>query len=320
MQYIKLFIGLFWFFYTFSSSWAAEVVLKVFHAGSLSIPFARMEQVFERKYPFIDVRREASGSLQAVRKITDLHKPCDVIAVADYDIIQKMAPDYIDHIRLFARNEIVISYTKRSRYSRKINEKNWYNILARPDVKWAFSNPNDDPCGYRTLMSIALSSLYYNKPDLFSTLLGKINGLAQRKENGILIIIPNALATTKNIFIRSKSVELLGLLESGAIDYAFEYKSVAEQHNLKYVNLPPEVNLSDLAHKDLYAQVRVQLSSGKVIEAKPIVYGISVLKMALHPKEAKLWVDFVTGREGAEILKACFQAPISPAKTINAHE
>lgn len=320
MQYIKLFIGLFWFFYTFSLSWAAEVVLKVFHAGSLSIPFARMEQVFERKYPFIDVRREASGSLQAVRKITDLHKPCDVIAVADYDIIQKIAPDYIDHIRLFARNEIVISYTKRSRYSGKINEKNWYNILARPDVKWAFSNPNDDPCGYRTLMSIALSSLYYNKPDLFSTLLGKINGLTQRKENGILIIIPNALATTKNIFIRSKSVELLGLLESGAIDYAFEYKSVAEQHNLKYVNLPPEVNLSDLAHKDLYAQVRVQLSSGKVIEAKPIVYGISVLKMALHPKEAKLWVDFVTGREGAEILKACFQVPISPAKTINAHE
>ena len=320
MQYIKLFIGLFWFFYTFSLSWAAEVVLKVFHAGSLSIPFARMEQVFERKYPFIDVRREASGSLQVVRKITDLHKPCDVIAVADYDIIQKIAPDYIDHISLFARNEIVISYTKRSRYSGKINEKNWYNILARPDVKWAFSNPNDDPCGYRTLMSIALSSLYYNKPNLFSTLLGKINGLTQRKENGILIITPNALATTKNIFIRSKSVELLGLLESGAIDYAFEYKSVAEQHNLKYVNLPTEVNLSDLAHKDLYTQVRVQLSSGKVIEAKPIVYGISVLKMALHPKEAKLWVDFVTGREGAEILKACFQAPISPAKTINAHE
>jgi molybdate/tungstate transport system substrate-binding protein len=322
MRHVKFFISFLWFFCILSTSLARqEVVLKVFHAGSLSVPFAEMEQVFEKRYPYIDVQREASGSVQAVRKVTDLHKPCDVIAVADYDIIPKMMfPDYVNYVKLFARNEIVICYTDKSRYVEKINGQNWYKILARPNVKWAFANPNDDPCGYRTLMTMALASIYYKEPNLFSTLLGEISGLVWKKEGGILITTPTTLATTKNIFIRSKSVELLGLLESGAIDYAFEYKSVGKQHHLHYAILPAEINLSDLAHKDLYAQVKVQLSNGKVMQGKPIVYGIATLKKSRYPQEAKLWEDFVTGKEGAEILRACFQTPIFPAKIIKAYE
>lgn len=319
MRHVKFFISFLWFLCILSTSWAGqEVVLKVFHAGSLSVPFAKMEQVFEQKYPFLDVRREASGSVQAVRKVTDLHKPCDAIGVSDYSIIPKMMfPDYADHVKLFARNEIVICYTDKSRYGDKVNGQNWYKILAKPNVKWAFSNPNDDPCGYRSLMTMALASIYYKEPNLFSTLVGKISGFVWEKGKEILITTPATLATTKNIFIRPKEVELLGLLESGAIDYAFEYKSVAQQHHLHYVTLPAEINLSDLTHKDFYAQVKVQLSNGKVVQAKPIVYGISTLKKTRRPKEAKLWEDFVTGEEGVEILKACFQTPIFPAKVIN---
>ncbi|MDL1970517.1 MAG: tungstate ABC transporter substrate-binding protein WtpA [Candidatus Desulfofervidaceae bacterium] len=296
-----------------------KVLLKVFHAGSLSVPFAQLEKMFEQKYPYVDVQREASGSVKAVRKVTELKKPCDVIAVADYSIIPKMMfPQYADYVKLFARNEIVLCYTDKSRYAKEITSQNWYHILSKPQVKWAFSNPNDDPCGYRTLISTALASFFYQKPDLFSVLLQPYTNLDwQKTGNNLLINVPANLTTKGHkVFIRPKSVELLALLESGAIDYAFEYKSVALQHHLHYLSLPPEINLGKLKYQTFYSQVQIKLGNGKIIQGKPIVYGIATLKTAPHPKEARLWEEFVTGQEGARVLKAHFQTPIFPAQLL----
>jgi molybdate/tungstate transport system substrate-binding protein len=50
---------------------------------------------------------------------------------------------------------------------------------------------------------------------------------------------------------------LLGLLESSDIDYTFEYESVAIQHELGFVVLPEEIDLSTEDFFDRYPQVRV---------------------------------------------------------------
>ncbi|MCD4766272.1 MAG: hypothetical protein K8R34_07155, partial [Methanosarcinales archaeon] len=39
-----------------------EAVLKIFHAGSLSIPMAELEEKFETLHPNVDVQREPAGS------------------------------------------------------------------------------------------------------------------------------------------------------------------------------------------------------------------------------------------------------------------
>ncbi len=313
-----LFLTFLLIFLIFSPIWAGRIVLKVFHAGSLSVPFGEIEKAFEAKYPWINVRRESSGSVKAIRKVIDLHKPCDVVASADYSLIlQMMFPVYADHVKLFARNELVLCYTERSKFAKEINSQNWYEILARDGVKWAFSNPNLDPCGYRAVMCILLAEVYYQKP-LAEILLAKYLPFVFHKEGSHLVVIVPESFTPRGhkIFIRPKSVELLGLLESGTIDYAIEYLSVALQHHLKYVKLPPEINLSQVEYASYYAQVKVKLGTGKVVSGKPIVYGIAALKTAPHPKEAKLFEDFVTGKEGAQILRAFSQTPIYPAKLI----
>lgn len=317
LLFIVLFFGL-----SINSTYAREkVILKVFHAGSLSVPFSKMENAFEKKYSYIDVRREASGSVKAVRKITDLHKLCDVIAVADYSLIPKMLfPNYAKNISLFSRNELVLCYTKMSKYANEINSDNWYTILTKRGVKWGFSNPNDDPCGYRTLISIGLASIYYKNYQLVMDLLNKyVNISFQKDSNTIHIKTPKDFKIKgKKIFIRPKSVGLLGLLESGVIDYAFEYKSIALQRGLLYIELPPEINLGNLQYASFYKKSRVILFNGKTITGKPIVYGISVLKTASHPKEAKQWEEFVTSKAGKNILLRCKQTPIYPAKIIRA--
>ena len=42
--------------------------VRVFHAGSLTVPFKAIEKAFETQYPEVDILREAGGSTKMARK------------------------------------------------------------------------------------------------------------------------------------------------------------------------------------------------------------------------------------------------------------
>ncbi|AJC70759.1 molybdate ABC transporter substrate-binding protein [Thermococcus guaymasensis DSM 11113] len=290
--------------------------LIIFHAGSLSIPFKQLEDEFSKyaeenlgvKVKFQD---EADGSVKTVRKVTDLGKKADIVAVADYTLIpQLMVPNYADFYVLFATNEIVIAFTDKSRYADEITSDNWYEILARPGVTFGFSDPNQDPCGYRSVMVMKLADLYYGKP-IFETLVEKNTNI---HANSSLIVAPKEIRVKSDkVVIRPKETDLTGLVESGSLDYFFIYKSVAEQHNLKYVTLPDEINLKDFSKAEYYGQVSITLgSTGKTIKAKPIVYGVTVPKDAPHRELAMEFLRFLLSEKGREIFKANHQDFIWP--------
>ncbi|ACV24072.1 tungstate ABC transporter substrate-binding protein WtpA [Methanocaldococcus fervens] len=272
-----------------------KIVLKIFHAGSLSVPFEEYEKMYEKEHPNIDIQREPAGSVACVRKITDLGKKADILASADYSLIpQMMMPDYADWYVMFARNEIVLVYTDKSKYKDEINSENWYKILERPDVKFGFSNPNDDPCGYRSQMVMQLAEIYYNNSTIYDNLVLKYipNIKVEENDGSYLIIVPKDLEVNSDkLVVRSKETDLLAPLEAGAFDYLFIYKSVAEQHKLKYVELPKEINLGYYDYADYYKRVALEITAkNKTIVAKPIVYGLTVPKNATYKKEA---IDFV---------------------------
>ncbi len=270
--------------------------LIVFHAGSLSVPLKDLEPgakeyLSSRGYD-VTFHFEASGSVMAVRKVTDLHKEADVLAVADYTLLKDMMyPKYADFYIAFATNELVLAYTNRSKYADRITSDNWFEILKSPGVKFGFSNPNMDPCGYRALMAMKLADLYYEKP-VFEELVEKNTDI---KAEGNRIVVPKDISITgENLVIRPKSVDLLALLESGSIDYAFEYRSVAVQHHLRYVVLPTKINLKDPSLKSWYGQVSVYLSFKNVtITASPIVYGVTMPKNAPHKELALLFLRYL---------------------------
>ncbi|AMQ18353.1 tungstate ABC transporter substrate-binding protein WtpA [Thermococcus peptonophilus] len=295
-----------------------EATLIVFHAGSLSIPFQRLENEFSAyaeknlgvKVKFQD---EASGSVKAVRKVTDLGKKADIVAVADYTLIpQMLVPNYTDFYVLFATNEIVIAFTDKSKYvdEMKAHPEKWYEILARDDVSFGFSDPNQDPCGYRSVMVMKLADLYYGKP-IFETLVEKNTNIYA---NGTHVYAPREIQVKNNrIVIRPKETDLTGLVESGNLDYFFIYKSVAEQHNLSYITLPDEINLRDFSKADYYGQVEITLgSTGKTIKAKPIVYGVTVLKDAPNRELAIEFLKFLLGEEGKKVFAENHQDFLNP--------
>jgi molybdate/tungstate transport system substrate-binding protein len=290
------------------------ITMKVIPAGSLLGPFGAIEEDFEALHPEVDVEIEGHGSIQAVRQVTDLHRQVDVVAVADESLIPDMMYRpmeesdvfYADDYARIGTNEVVIAYTNESLYADEIDAANWYEVLARPDVRIGFSNPMLDACGYRAFMVAVLAENHYGREGLFDALIGDHlqSPVNVTTEDGVTTVaLPEFLKPSDDkLAIRDGSIYLLSLLEAGGIDYAFEYKSVAIEHGLLWVDLPPEVDLGSGELADRYAAVEVKLSFarfsslGDERKGRPIVYAITVPNNAPHPAMAEEFVAFVEER------------------------
>lgn len=302
---------------------SSKTPLKIFIAGSLMVPFAELERAYEGEHPEVDVQVEAHGSIQVIRHVTEIHDLIDVVVTADYALIPMLmyasnVPEsgqpYADWYIKFASNRLVLAYTPQSRAADEVTAENWYEIIAQPEVKFGLSDPRFDAAGYRSLMIVQLAESYYENPTIFERVyLGRFKEAITVEKSGSLqtIHVPELLETTdnSNIVMRGGSVALLALLESGDIDYAFEYESVARQHGLSYVELPPELNLSDPAFAADYADVQVRLDFQRFSSVKPefngevIGYGITIPSNAPNPQDAQDFVAFLLSPEGTAIME-----------------
>ncbi|PLX22095.1 MAG: tungstate ABC transporter substrate-binding protein WtpA [Marinilabiliales bacterium] len=278
--------------------------LIIFHAGSLSVPLKQMKDEFTKVNPDIEILLESAGSVKCARKITDLNKECDIMASADYTIIDEMLiPDYTGWNIKFASNEMAIVYHDESRYSEEINAQNWHEILLKDDVIYGRADPNSDPCGYRAVLTSQLAEKYYNKEGFAKQIISK-----------------------NQEYIRPKEVDLLALLESNTIDYLFLYRSVAQQHGLKYVILPDSINLKNSELRDFYKSASIDIvgkEPGTTITkiGQPMVYGITVLENAPNKELALKFVDFILSKNGgSKIMEENGQPSMVPAysETFNA--
>lgn len=293
-----------------ASSLMAKEDVIVFHAGSLAVPFSQVEKAFEEKYPQYDVKREASGSRAAARKISEIGRPADVMASADYKVIDNLLiPKDAKFNAQFATNEMAIAFTPHSKFADEINSKNWPEVFLRDGVKVGHSNPNMDPCGYRSILVTKLAEEYYKMPGLYDKLFGYGDSYKVGEEN------------KNKVIVRPKETDLLGLIEAKAYDYLYIYKSVAEQHGLKYITLPKEVSLKDNENADFYKTASFKIDGkkpGEFITKKggAMVYGITVAQNSKSPQNkdgAIKFVNFVLSPEGQAIMTKNGQGVISPA-------
>jgi molybdate/tungstate transport system substrate-binding protein len=312
---------------------SGKTPLVVFAAGSLIIPFGNLEKAFEAKYPNIDVQAEYHGSIQVIRHVTDIHMPIDVVATADASLVPMLMyatdnPDtglsYADWYIRFASNHLALAYNPESKYADEINADNWYDILARPDVKVGIADPRFDAAGYRALMAFALAQNYYHQPTIFQDILsGSFTyPLGIFKDDALTTITVPEIVETKpgsHIIVRGASIQLIALLESGDLDYAFDYESVIKQHKLNMVTLPDAINLGAEEFNSAYGTVQVNLDFQRFASVKPqfkgerIGYGITIPSNAPHPKEAELFIAFLLGPEGRAIMLADSHPLFDPA-------
>lgn len=261
--------------------------LVVYNAGSLAAPFRELLQAFVARHPGVRPMQESSGSLEAARKLTELGKTADLLAVADYLVIPAiLIPAHATWYVSFARNALVLAHQPRSIGAPDIGPTTWPEVLLRPGVRTGRSAPELDPGGYRALFAYQLIARHRNRPGLADSL----------------------LAAAPRRFVRAKSSDLVALLQSGELDYAWLYRSTAVTARLPYVEVGPEVDLSDPGRAGWYAHASVRLpgprqdSDSITVRGESIVFALTIPTSAPNRPAAEAFVRFVLSAEGQVIL------------------
>ena len=267
-----------------------RVRVVVFHAGSLSMPMMKLEEAFEEQFPQYDIQREAAGSRTSARKISDLNRSCDVFLSADEEIITSLLiPDHALWSIPFATNELCLVYRDDIGLDESQSPAEWMDILSQKKIRVGRSDPDSDPCGYRTVQALKLADLT-NQTEISREIM---------------------IASQQNV--RPKSADLIAMLETGALDVAFMYRSVAEQHGLKYIIFPDTINLANPTMAHQYAKVSVDVSgatpnSSVQLKGVPIVYGLTIPSKAAEIEGAEKFISFLLSEEGAALLEENHQS------------
>jgi molybdate/tungstate transport system substrate-binding protein len=229
--------------------------------------------------------------------------------------IPDRADPYADWYIEFASNRLGLAYTDESHGAEEINEENWYEIISRGHVKFGLSDPRFDAAGYRTLMIIQLAEGFYENPTIFEKVfLGQFKKPMNVEKSGesFVIHVPEVLEPSDDsrLILRGSSVALIGLLESGDIDYAFEYESVSKQHGFNILALPDLLNMGSDKLNAHYANAEVQLDFRRFSTVQPhfvgtsIGYGVTIPNNAPNPELAERFVAFMIGPDGQQILRS----------------
>jgi len=306
--------------------------LAISHAGSLAVPFEELKAEFEALNPDVDIVLESGGSAtmisNAIAQEDAGESPPDVVVSADYKLIpdRMYGGGYADWYIAFARNTMVLCYRDDAPGSEAIlnGTRSWYDVLRNEDVSYGHSDPDQDPCGYRTLLVVQLAEMYYcdnatdfgltsdtDAADLYDVLIpgseherGRTGGTSEARPGG------------SEEIVGAKSVDLIVALESGDLDYAFEYRSVAVQHELNYIELDDYINLSKTSAElagveEFYSEASIEILTDPgppaVYAAKhgaAIVYGITIPVHADNEELAAEFIVLLLSETGKEIIEA----------------
>lgn len=222
--------------------------------------------------PGLDVRlrNEAHGSAEVARMVADGQKDPDVVSVADVALFD--SPLQADWFAEFATNSIVLAYDPDSEGGRRLaaaDPGEWYRPLLDGDVALGRTDPAYDPLGYRALFTLELATDYY----------------------GTDADLREAIPERDQIY---PETQLVSQFETGGIDAAIAYRSMAVERGYEYVELPAAIDLSEPTHADHYATATYELPGGTVVRGGPISYASTVRRRTPAVEEA--FRAHVTGR------------------------
>ncbi|MFB6309720.1 MAG: extracellular solute-binding protein [Salinirussus sp.] len=200
----------------------------------------------------VPVQVETHGSARVARLVANGSKAPDIVSIADPVLFETiLSPAWY---ATFATNAIVLAYNPSTPGGRRIEDEDaatWYQPLLSGNVTLGRTDPDLDPLGYRTLFTLDLATDHYDLD-----------------------------ADLRSIILRHSRVypetQLLGRFETGAIDAAFVYRSMAADRGFDFLELPSAIDLSEPALADRYSMTAYELPDGTTIQGAPISYAATI--------------------------------------------
>ncbi|MFZ0224826.1 MAG: extracellular solute-binding protein [Candidatus Nitrosopolaris sp.] len=262
--------------------------VNVLYAGSLiSVMETKVGHAFS--HLGYDYRGEGHGSIQDANMIIDGQRFPDVfISVGEKPITKlidnnpSLAKWYIG----FASDELVIAYNPKSQFAADFEKAKtgavpWYQVLAKPGMRFLRSDPLLDPKGCYTVIATKLAGILYHNSSLSSSILK-----GERNQDQVR---PEEL--------------LLTLLETGEADAIPAYKHEAIERGFPFISLPPQINLGDPAFASYYKQASCTQLDGSLTFGKPIVFDITIPNTARNIEGGIQFVKFLFSDQGKKIFE-----------------
>ena len=236
----------------------------------------------------IDLLMESSGSEVACRKLTGLGRPCDLLLLADGDLVARLLRGYCSWRIDFATDEIVLGVGTRAPGVSEA-EKNWVPVLLRENVRLARADENLAPVGYRTLLVWALQEQLGN-PALSDRLKSKCRSVVDDVE------------------------QLAILLKTGEMDYAFLYRSTCMTHSIRSITLDKQINLGAVDVDYSMASVAfTRLKSGARQKGAPCTWTITMPDQCADRESALQLLRYLLTRQRDLLARDGF-TPIVPPR------
>jgi molybdate/tungstate transport system substrate-binding protein len=305
--------------------------LIIYHAGSLTAAFKKIEAAFMAEHPDVTIVDKFGASVNLARQVTVGGEPADLYASADYkDIDILLKPKWANYTIRFAQGAMVLVY--------KINDPNplakvdaiadpsvpfnpnsnpptipnvvpnWYNILAQPGVRIGGGDPSTDPGTYRGLLIMQLAEKYYHQPGLYQALYKNDTYHEGDKP-------PATPVDPRTIFDQS--------------DYRFAYEHGAlamarTDPNLRLARLPAGIAMSDTSLESFYSQASLSIRGlanddpHVTIKGSRVTWGITLLNKSANTTNAIAFLQFLlTPGKGGALEQTTGPEPIFPAVVSN---
>lgn len=279
---------------------AQDSRVDVLYAGSLTTV---MEKVIGPAFSLSSGLRfqgEGNGSVAAANLIRAGLRWPDVFVSADAAVnedvlIGERNRNLVDYYVTFAGAAMVLGYNPRSRFSADFERARggrsaWYEVLARPGLKFGRTDPNLDPKGYRTLFLFSLAEDHYKRAGLMGLLGAPRNPQQVFPETGLMVRV-----------------------ETGQLDAAVLYRHEALAHKLPFIELPDAINQSSPRYGALYRTKSFTTEKGMRVVGSPILFTMAPLNRAKHPSGAAAFMGFVLSPRGLSLLK---RAGLTPAPVL----
>lgn len=280
---------------------ASDATLVLANVSRLTVPLRTAADSFGAGEA-VSVRQEAVDTAGLSELGT-----ADIVALPAELFSQGLMPKRTTWYVPFARDRIVLAYRDSSRGAATIDSTNWWKVLRRRGVRVGRVDPAGDAAGYRTLLVMQLAESHYRQPKLAATL---------RRVSPAAPVLPNDAA-------------LVAALDSLDLDYIWTNESTARAAHLRYLRLPPEIDLGEPADSALYAMAEVVVPRAATdtvrrdvtrdtaragvssstsdtvrLRGTPIVYGISILNDAPSPRHAERFLRYLLSGDGRRVLES----------------
>ena len=230
-------------------------MVSILAAGSL----AHLLETRLRDAVSAHLQIEAHGSATVARMVAAGQRDPDLVALADTALFDHLLPT--PFYATIATNALVLAYNPQTPGGTRVADATDPFTPFRTDDPPTLgrTDPDLDPLGYRTLFALGLAAESASDDSLTEEVLAGSQ------------VYPET--------------ELVARFETGAVDAAVVYRTMAAERGYPFHGLPAAIDLSDPGHADQYATRSYELPDGTAVHGDVIRYGLTLRRQAPAPTE-----------------------------------